>query len=214
VSVALTILAKEPRPGTCKTRLCPPCSWDEAARLAEAALHDTMAAVAATDVDRKILALDGELHFNVPCCFAVIGQRGSGLDERLANAFEDVGGPAFVIGMDTPQLTPSLILDACKALEAPRLDAVLGPTEDGGYWGLGLKRPERAAIVGVPMSTSTTFEEQASRLTDLGLNCEYLPLLRDVDYFDDACAVAEKIPASEFAYALGRVLMRIAQRSA
>ena len=59
--VALVVIAKAPAPGRSKTRLCPPCTADEAAQLAAAALEDTLAAVGATPARRYVLALDGEL---------------------------------------------------------------------------------------------------------------------------------------------------------
>jgi rSAM/selenodomain-associated transferase 1 len=214
VSVAVLVLAKEPRIGHSKTRLCPPCSAAEAASLARAALADTLAAVDRSGIARKVLVLDGELGGWLPKNFELIRQRAGGLDERIAGAFEDFGHPALLIGMDTPQVKPELLRASCSVLERPDVDAVLGPTSDGGYWTIGLKEPRRDALVGVPMSASTTFAAQHTRLNELGLRCATLPLLRDVDYFDDACAVAQLIPASDFAYCLGRVLTRMRQRIA
>ncbi|MGB7806486.1 MAG: DUF2064 domain-containing protein, partial [Actinomycetota bacterium] len=104
--VNLVIIAKAPIPGRSKTRLCPPCTPLEAARIAEAALVDTIAVAMATPGVRPILALDGEPGSWLPPALEVIPQRGDGLDERLASAFDDVGGPALLVGMDTPQLTP------------------------------------------------------------------------------------------------------------
>ena len=69
-------------------------------------------------------------------------QRGDGLAERLAAAFADAGGPAFLVGMDTPQVTPALLAPGCAALE--RADAVFGPALDGGYWAIGLRAPDPA----------------------------------------------------------------------
>ena len=64
----------------------------------------------------------------------MVSQRGSGFGERLAAAWSEIGGPALQIGMDTPQVTPALLDLASAALEAPDIDAVLGPAEDGGWW--------------------------------------------------------------------------------
>lgn len=57
--VDLLVIAKEPRPGRVKTRLTPPFTPQEAAELAEAALADTLAAVAAAPAARRVLVLDG-----------------------------------------------------------------------------------------------------------------------------------------------------------
>ena len=201
---ALVVLAKAPVPGRVKTRLCPPCSPAEAARLASAALADTLATVAGAAAERHLLALDGRLEQPVPDCFEVVGQRGGGLDERLAAAFEDVGGPAFLVGMDTPQVAPGLLATALGALDAA--DAVVGDALDGGYWGIGLRRPDRRAFVGVPMSRADTGAAQRARLAALGLRTVSLPPLQDVDDIASARAVARAAPGTRFAAELERVL--------
>jgi rSAM/selenodomain-associated transferase 1 len=198
---ALIVLAKAPEPGRSKTRLSPPLSLETAARLAEAALADTLACVASATARRRVLALEGEPGAWLPAGFELIPQRGEGLDERLASAFEDVGGPALLVGMDTPQLRPALLRRALAQLA--RRDAVLGPALDGGYWAVGLHEPRRELFSGVPMSTSQTFAAQLRRLRDHGLSVGLLPPLRDVDLIDDAHAVAALAPGSKFASALG-----------
>src|SRR3954453_21897046 len=96
VTGTLIVIAKAPVPGRVKTRLCPPCTPVQAAGLAEASLRDTLAAMDALDpaVGRAIV-LDG-----APGRWAtgltVVAQRGDGLDERLAAAFADLGGPLLV----------------------------------------------------------------------------------------------------------------------
>ena len=90
----LIVIAKEPVPGRAKTRLCPPCTPDEAAALAEAALRDTFTAVAAAPAPRRVVVLDGRPGPWLPEGFEVIPQRAGGLAERLAGAFDDVGAPA------------------------------------------------------------------------------------------------------------------------
>jgi uncharacterized protein len=199
---ALVVIAKAPVAGRSKTRLCPPCTPAEAAMLAEAALGDTLAAVAATPARRRLLALDGEPGGWLPPCFEVVPQRGRGLGERLAAALVDADGPALVVGMDTPQLTPALLALAATRLCKPGVDAVLGPAVDGGYWTLGLRRPDPRALEGVPMSSPATFAAQRRRLGELGLRMARLPTLRDVDTAADARAVARSCPGSRFASTL------------
>lgn len=202
---ALLVVAKAPLPGRSKTRLCPPCSPEEAAALAEASLADTLASVASCGAARRVLALEGPPGAWLPPGFEVIPQRGGGLDERLAWAFADIGEPTVQIGMDTPQVTPRLLSEAMAALEAPRTDAVLGEAEDGGWWAIGLRRPDPAAFLGVPMSTPRTGTAQRRRLDALRLRVTSLPRLRDVDTYEDAVAVASSIPASRFARALASI---------
>lgn len=197
---ALVVMAKAPAPGRTKTRLCPPCTPDQAAGLAAAALHDTLTAVARSRARRRILLLDGVPGPWVPAGFEILPQRGGGLAERLAAGIDDVAQAAVVVGMDTPQVTPDLLDLALHGLA--RADAVLGPAEDGGYWAIGLHRPDPAAFLGVPMSTSLTGAAQRDRLRDLGLSVRELPVLRDVDEIEDATAVARSAPHTRFAGAL------------
>ena len=203
------VLAKAPVPGRVKTRLCPPCDPAQAARLAEAALVDTLRAVAATPCDRRVLVLDGPPGPWLPARLEVLPQRGDGLDERLAHAFTDVGAGGLLIGMDTPQVTPARLTASLDALAAPHVDAVLGPSVDGGWWGIGLRMPDPAVFLGVPMSTPHTGAAQRARLHQLRLSTRNLPMMRDVDDFDDAIAVSHAAPHGRFAATLRPVLQRL-----
>jgi uncharacterized protein len=201
---AIVVIAKSPQPGRVKTRLTPPCSPEQAAQLAGAALGDTLAAAARTRRARRfVLVLDGERGAWVPRGFDVLPQRGNGLAERLAAAFHDVGGPALLVGMDTPQVTPQLLDAGLAALDAS--DAVFGAALDGGYWGIGLRRADPAAFRGVPMSEPTTGLAQRVRLAELGLRTAVLPPLRDVDTMADARAVATEAPGGRFAATLASI---------
>jgi len=201
---SLLVIAKEPVPGRVKTRLAPPCTPEQAASLALAALDDTLAAaLASRRAGRRVLVLDGSPGPWLPDGFDVIAQRGDGLAERLAAAFEDVGGPAFLVGMDTPQVTPEL-LDA--GLEAVELgDAAFGPALDGGYWAIGLRRPDPGVFEDVPMSEDNTGAVQRARLAALDLRTTDLPPLRDIDTIDDARAVAAEAPDGRLAAVLAAV---------
>ena len=119
MTAALVVMAKAPVAGRSKTRLCPPLSHAQAAALAEAALADTLQAVAWTPAARRVLVLDGAPGPWLPAGFEVIAQRGAGLAERLAHATRDVGEALLVLGMDTPQITRALLSDALDRLAAP-----------------------------------------------------------------------------------------------
>jgi rSAM/selenodomain-associated transferase 1 len=199
VSAALAVIAKAPHPGRSKTRLCPPCTPEQAAGIAEAALADTLDAVRATPAGRHILVLDGAPGRWLPAGFDVIAQRGDGLAERLGNAFADIASDALLIGMDTPQVTPALLARALAALDR---GAVIGGALDGGYWAIGLPAPAPEAFAGVPMSAPHTGRAQRARLRDLTIPFAELPRLRDVDTFADARAVARQAPATRFARAV------------
>lgn len=203
---ALLVIAKAPVPGRAKTRLSPPLSPEQAAALAEAALRDTLAAVLATPAMRRVLVLEGASGRWLPAGIEVLPQRPVGFAERLAGAFEDVGEPALLIGMDTPQVTSTMLSSALELLATPGNDAALGRCEDGGYWAIGLRRPDRRVFADVPMSTAHTGECQQQRLEQLGLRTAALPRLADVDRYDDALAIAREAPTSRFARALERAM--------
>jgi rSAM/selenodomain-associated transferase 1 len=201
---ALLIIAKAPVPGRVKTRLTPPCTPEQAARLARAAIEDTLAAAQAADRDaRRVVVLDGEPGPWIPDGFEVVPQRGDGLAERLAAAFADVAAPAFLVGMDTPQVTPALLEAGLDAVADG--DAAFGAALDGGYWGIGLREPDPRVFEDVPMSEATTGAVQRARLAILGLRTAILPPLRDIDTIEDARAVALEAPEGRFAAALAVV---------
>jgi uncharacterized protein len=210
---SLLIIAKSPVPGRVKTRLCPPCTPNEAAAVAEAALADTFRAVSATPVARRVLVLDGEPGPWVPEGYEVVEQSAGGLDERLAAAFSSIRGPALLIGMDTPQVSSALLSSSIDRLCRRGMEAVLGAASDGGWWGIGLRRADPRVFLGVPMSTSLTGAAQANRLDMLGLRWLPLPWLRDVDSFEDALAVARTIPRSRFADAVAAVAGNLLKRA-
>jgi glycosyltransferase A (GT-A) superfamily protein (DUF2064 family) len=202
VNAQLLVLAKEPRPGRVKTRLCPPCTYDQAATVAAAALQDTITAAAAAGFGRRTLVIRG--HYRPPSGWLLAGQRGAALGERIGCAFADTAADPFatvLVGMDTPQLTGGL-LDECVAL-LDGADAVLGAAEDGGWWLLGLRDPRHAALIrDVPTSRPDTGRLTVAALSDAGLTVSAAPMLRDVDTAEDAWAVAALTPASGFAAAV------------
>jgi rSAM/selenodomain-associated transferase 1 len=190
VNARLAVLAKVPAPGRVKTRLCPPCTPEQAARVATASLADTLVAATASHADTRVLVTDR------PCAtppgWSAAPQRGGPLGERLANAFADAR-VTLLIGMDTPQLTAALLDGALRLLR--EADAVLGPAEDGGWWALGLRDPGHATVLrDIPTSTATTGERTYAALRRRGLRVAELPPLRDVDTAPDAHAVAAICP--------------------
>ena len=197
----LAVIAKAPAPGRVKTRLSPTFTPQQAASIAEAALRDTLATVRSTPAARHVLVLDGapadwpELEG-----FEVLPQRGDGLAERLAAAFDDIAAPTFLIGMDTPQVRRHALAEGLAALTCA--DAVLGPSVDGGYWGIGLGTANADVFRDVPMSRSSTADAQRARFADLGLSSVELGLLDDVDTAATALRVGALAPSTRFAAAV------------
>ncbi|MFE3247975.1 DUF2064 domain-containing protein [Streptomyces sp. NPDC059209] len=207
-ATTLLVIAKEPLPGRVKTRLTPPFSPADAARLAEAALTDTLRTVRALPARRRVLVLEGRPGPWLPPGFDVVPQCAGGLDERLAAAFESCTGPTLLVGMDTPQITAALLAPALGPAGWDGCDAWFGSADDGGFWALGLAAPESAPpdlIRGVPMSVPETGAVQRRRLVDAGLTVRDLPPLRDVDSAADAEYVASAAPHGRFAATLRRL---------
>ncbi|MFD0268639.1 DUF2064 domain-containing protein [Streptomyces sp. NPDC127106] len=192
----LLVIAKAPVAGRVKTRLTTVFTPQQAADLALAALQDTLDAVLATPARRRVLVLDGPPGPWVPDGIEVVAQGTGGLDARLAAAFALADGPALLVGMDTPQVTPGLLT---LGLDFTQADAWFGPADDGGFWALGLAAPDPALLLGVPMSVAHTGEVQRRRLADTGLAVRDLPQLCDVDTPADAERVAAAAPGTRFA---------------
>jgi uncharacterized protein len=196
----VVVITKAPVPGRSKTRLTPPCTPEQAAGIASAAVGDTLDAVRATPVAHRIVALDGPVGELDLDGFAVVPQPDGDLGTRLAAAFADAmaGGsaPTLLIGMDTPQVTPELLSRCAESLEeAGPGTAVLGTAPDGGWWALGLHSAAPATLLAtVPMSRADTAELTRETLEAAGLTVLALPQLTDIDHFPDALVVAAVCP--------------------
>jgi hypothetical protein len=197
IPVVVLVLAKAPVPGQAKTRLAASIGVQAAADIAAAALLDTLDAVAATNVQARVVALTGSLdHASAGDeirsslgDFVVVPQRGADFADRLANAHVDAaeaagGLPVLQIGMDTPQVTADLISECARELLAA--DAVLGMARDGGWWVLGVMDATMAdCLRTIPMSRTDTGVVTLAALTDTGIDVSLVPTLADVDTVDD-----------------------------
>lgn len=190
MSKALIIFAKRPSPGRVKTRLTPPLSPEEAAELYRRMLLDILAKTGQmADVHRLIFYEQGA---GAPEFFAeTVGkggsypQEGEGLGERLTAAFDRAFGlgydAAAVIGTDSPHLPTSFMDRAFELLDDPRVDAVFGPAEDGGYYLLAMKRLHRELFKGIAWSTPEVLKESLARAAAAGIATALLPVWHDVD---------------------------------
>lgn len=196
--VQLVVLAKAPVAGRVKTRLCPPLTQQQAAEVAGGALADTLAVVEQVQVRRRLVVLDGAPECLLNSSFDVLPQRGGGLDERLAAAYDDVFAisplPVLLVGMDTPQVTVAQLTTAADLLAAG--SPVLGHAADGGWWAIGLPVPDPDVFLGVPMSTGATGDHQETRMRSRGFDPVLLPVLRDIDHVEDLRAVAASMPVT------------------
>lgn len=188
---ALLVIAKRPRAGQTKTRLTPPLFSEQAATLYECFLRDTLdLARAVPEVTRFILyaPLDQENYFKqLAPDFELLPQVGNGLGERLDNALTHCLSGEFdqavVINSDGPTLPAVHVTQAFILLN--RVEVVLGPAEDGGYYLIGLIHPQPRLLREVQMSTPTVLQDTLTLVEEVGLRAALLPTWYDIDTASD-----------------------------
>ena len=190
---ALICFTRPPIPGRTKTRLMPLLSGEECAALHTAFLRDIAAVCGRVDADLYVAyAPEGDwgiLRELFPAALDLFPQDGEGLGERMHRALSRVlalGYEACVlIGSDLPELTEGHLAAAFAALE--EADASLGPTEDGGYYLVGLKKPCRALFAGQAYGHESVYENAWAAIRGAGLRFRPAPPCRDVDVPEDLC---------------------------
>jgi uncharacterized protein len=123
-----------------------------------APLRDTLGAMLAAPVARRVLVIDGPAADRLPAGFELMAQRGGEYGERLAGALADAHAmaalPLLLVRADALEVTPGVLADAARSLLSGEADAAFGPASDGAFWLLGLRRPDRSLVVGVPGSAA------------------------------------------------------------
>lgn len=184
----LMVVAKQPAAGQTKTRLCPPLTGETAAALYECFLRDTLQIMRMTpDVTRAIAYLPddaADYFYKLAPDFVLMHQQGADLGERLDNLLTDAlvqgASAAVVMDSDSPTLPATYLSQAFLHL-AQDADVVLGPCEDGGYYLIGLKKPQPRLLREVTMSTSTVLRDTLRIAEELCLQVALLPTWYDVD---------------------------------
>ncbi|HEU4403837.1 MAG TPA: TIGR04282 family arsenosugar biosynthesis glycosyltransferase [Polyangiaceae bacterium] len=192
----LCVFVKEPRPGRAKTRLARAVGPGPAAALAAAFLDDTLGRLADERGRRRlVLAVAPPGYAPTTACPVELWPQGDGdLGERLERAASRAlaGAPwVLLLGTDSPGLPRAYLDEAARLLGAPAgPDAVLGPTRDGGYYALGVRRLPAGALGGVRWSTPAALADTRAALERGGSRVELLPAWFDVDEGDDLCSLA------------------------
>jgi glycosyltransferase A (GT-A) superfamily protein (DUF2064 family) len=210
MELTVAVIAKECLPGRVKTRMSPPLTPAQASGIAQLSLSRTLKTVRHWPVSERVLVMEGTPLARDAAGFRLLPQAGGSLDERLAAICDSIASPLLIIGMDTPQVSASRLapLFTDWASAGSKHDAWLGPASDGGFWALALRRPRGSLIRGVRMSRDTTGAEQLARLASEGLSTRLLPVLRDMDSFEDAVEIAAVIPGTDFAASVRAALMQ------
>ncbi len=197
----LGLMAKWPAAGRVKTRLSPPLRPAEAAQLYAAFIADLcreltgvaaetvlLFAGAPPDIDLEATDAPRRLGAALPRDWPrwpewpVRAQRGADLGERLAAAFTDLGppgSPVVLLGADHPDLPRAEVEAAFAALE--QADLVVGPSLDGGYYLIGLSRPEPGLFTGMPWSSPELLAATLNRAAELGLRVTATRPWYDID---------------------------------
>lgn len=188
---ACVLLARAPSaPG--KTRLTASLGHDDALALRRALLLDTFDAVCAAGVavlvaftpDQALPEFQQLLTRSAP---GFMPQRGVDLGARMHAAIADAcargADRVVLVGSDLPSLPPVHITDAFDALEIH--DVVIGPSEDGGYYLIGMRKPHAALFDGVEWGSAHVLDQTLTRARRLGVSVAKIATWFDVDTLDD-----------------------------
>jgi len=198
---AIGVMAKAPRPGFSKTRLCPPLELDQAAALSAAFLRDITENIV---LAARVAAISGYVAYAPKGAEALFdGHLAAGTGRLLADGLgampPDVQGfgccllhavaamlarghrSAVVLNSDSPTLPTELLIRTADALSADGDRVVLGPADDGGYYLLGMKAPHARLFADITWSTDTVAAATRLRAAELGLTVVELPSWYDVD---------------------------------
>jgi rSAM/selenodomain-associated transferase 1 len=191
---ALVVMAKAPVPGTVKTRLVPPFSFEEAAELYRCLLLDQIDNLNSFRDADLFLAFSPDEAASffkeiVPAGFACFPQRGEDLGERMNHAFIELSNKGYkhiaIIGGDLPAFPQRFLEEAFVRLERSETDVVLGPSRDGGYYLIGMNRPIPEIFEEITWGSDSVLSSTIQKLSKLGLKPHLLPLWFDIDTPED-----------------------------
>ncbi len=188
---ALAIMTKVPRAGRVKTRLTPPLTPEESAALNICFLRDIAGAIAQAGEGAQGVGcytpVGEETAYRdiFPADFQLIPQRDGVFGERLICAIEDLLAVGFasvcLINSDSPTVPANAFREAVEVLSQPNDVIVLGPSDDGGYYLIGMKQLHRRVFEEIDWSTERVLEQTKAQVAKAGLTIHLLPSGFDVD---------------------------------
>lgn len=204
---ALALMAKAPFAGAVKTRLIPPLTPEEAATLSECFLRDMTANVAslnASGIEGVVLYTPAEagtlLRDLLPDACRLFAQRGETLSERLINAAVELLNEGYdsacLVNSDSPTLPAEMLTTAALLLAEDGDRVVLGPSQDGGYYLIGLKHPHPYLFERIAWSTADVMAHTIERAAEINLPVEVLPTWYDVDDADTLRLLCDELSLS------------------
>jgi len=214
---AIIVMTKVPGFADVKTRLRPLLSESQSAELAGCFLTDTITNLASV-FEHRIIAFTPEDgrdaietlvvggHIYIPQRGGDLGQR---LDAAIADAFEMGFGPVIVIGTDSPTLPPDYSAQALDHLQSHEDGVAIGPTDDGGFYLIGVSRLHKGMFDGVAWSSDKTYEQTVANIKNIGdVDLLVLPRWYDVDEPADLVRLIAEIDLDETARDRARTTSR------
>lgn len=192
----LIVFAREPLPGTVKTRLAASVGDQAAAQLYESMLQDVLKTCRGQDDGETVIFWaceeDSLQRLAERYGFVSRRQRPGDLGQRMQSAFAEMFGDGCelccIIGSDAPDLPFSYIQEAYRLLETEQTDIVFGPSVDGGYYLLGMKRVWPQLFTDISWSSADVLEQSLTAARDSGASVALLPEWHDIDTIEDLWA--------------------------
>lgn len=198
------LFTRIPVPGKTKTRMMPYLTGRDCARLHTSFLRDIKSAINQSDADLFVCYVEDE-KTDLFCLQRIFGkqaayfpQKGDGLGERMHLAISHVmelGYDACVlIGSDIPEFSAKHLKEAFSILK--KKDVVFGPTKDGGYYLVGMKKPQVCLFEGQTYSHSSVLQNAVQAGKQNGLTIGFVEKLQDIDTPDDLKELRRRLKRS------------------
>lgn len=191
---ALAVMAKAPIAGLVKTRLIPPLDEKQATELYRALLIDQLEHLTALSIaDLYVAFTPGEASRMIenlaPERYRCFPQAGSDLGDRMQEVLLELRRRghrnAILLGSDLPPVPLTVLHQAFNRLSEDGKRVVLGPSQDGGYYLVGMNQPIPEIFLGMSWSHQRVLAETIEKLRQLGIEFCLLPEWFDVDTAED-----------------------------
>ncbi|MCC3144362.1 TIGR04282 family arsenosugar biosynthesis glycosyltransferase [Halanaerobium sp. Z-7514] len=202
MKAAFVIMSRAPIAGKTKTRLQSHLSPKECAELHKAFLKDIINKF--SNIKKKYSQLDLYLSITPPESenlfkellnedFKIITQKGKDLGRKMYNSLLDAyqlsNSPVIITGSDLPSLPISIITESFAGLK--ERDLVIGPSLDGGYYLLGMKKPHAFLFEQQKWGNKSVLEKTLKAASKYDLKSHFLPEWYDVDTFNELLILRE-----------------------
>ncbi len=183
----VVIMAKRPALGKVKTRLAASVGDEMALELYQQMLSKTFHTV--LNLGKKVVVMaTGEGNMTVPPSFIQQEQIQADLGAKMMHGFQSAqalcpGEPAVMVGTDCFDLSASELAEAFDVLTSHQL--VFGPSEDGGYYLIGMNTPQSDVFEDIEWSTPSVMEETRKRMRSSNLSWGEVKTLNDIDTLED-----------------------------